>query len=393
MDWVDKPLSSMCDNLDSQRVPITKSNRVEGNTPYYGASGIVDYVEGYIFDENLLLVSEDGANLLARTYPIAFSVTGKTWVNNHAHVLKFNNSTTQRFVEYYLNAIPLNNFVTGMAQPKLNQRTLNSIPIPAIDLEEQKRIVAILDQAFADIDKARATAERNLKNARELFDSYLQQVYSYKNCNQSPLGEVVDVLTDYHANGSYKILKEHVELKETEDYAWMVRSTDFEKKFQNDKRYISESAYKYLKKTPLFGGEIIMSKIGNAGKVYFMPEVNRPCSLAMNLFLIRLNPKKANNEYIFRYLNSRSGKAQIAPLLNGAATQTITKDSVRSLKVYLPDLARQAKVVQELNELSKRVSSLEEIYTTKISLIEELKKSILQKAFTGELAKSKGIAA
>src|SRR5690606_334886 len=103
--WEEKKLGDICKNLDSRRKPITKGKRTPGEIPYYGASGIVDFVEGYLFDEDLLLVSEDGANLLARTYPIAFSISGKTWVNNHAHVLKFDNSINQQFVEIYLNSI------------------------------------------------------------------------------------------------------------------------------------------------------------------------------------------------------------------------------------------------------------------------------------------------
>ncbi len=139
--WVNKTLNQISENLDSKRIPITKNVRNSGEYPYYGASGIVDYVSEYIFDDNLLLVSEDGANLLARTYPIAFSVKGKVWVNNHAHVLKFEKIENQRFVEYYLNSIKLDPFVSGMAQPKLNQAMLNKIIIPYPNYSIQNQIV------------------------------------------------------------------------------------------------------------------------------------------------------------------------------------------------------------------------------------------------------------
>jgi type I restriction enzyme S subunit len=128
--WDVTTLDRLATNLDSRRVPITKNARSAGPYPYYGASGIVDYVADYIFDEESLLVSEDGANLLMRSSPIAFSATGKYWVNNHAHVLSFREKATQRFVEFYLESIPIDDFVTGAAQPKLNQKALNSIPIP-----------------------------------------------------------------------------------------------------------------------------------------------------------------------------------------------------------------------------------------------------------------------
>jgi type I restriction enzyme S subunit len=143
-DWEETHLGKVAENLDSQRVPITSSDRKAGNIPYYGASGVVDYVEGFIFEEELLCVSEDGANLVARTYPIAFPISGKTWVNNHAHVLRFDNPYTQKFIELYLNSIKLDDFITGMAQPKLNRAMLDRIPIPFPDNSEQQRIASCL---------------------------------------------------------------------------------------------------------------------------------------------------------------------------------------------------------------------------------------------------------
>ena len=176
--WQTKTINQISVNLDNKRVPITKADRTRGKYPYYGASGIVDYVADYIFDGDTLLISEDGANLLARSTPIAFPASGKYWVNNHAHILKFEDITTQRFVELYLESIPLDDYITGAAQPKLNQQALNSIPIPYPPLPEQQRIVGILDQAFAGIATAKANAEKNLQNARTLFESHLQSVFT-----------------------------------------------------------------------------------------------------------------------------------------------------------------------------------------------------------------------
>ena len=136
-------ISENCDNL---REPVTSGKREAGQVPYYGASGVVDYVSGYIFDGDYLLVSEDGANLLARTTPIAFSVRGKSWVNNHAHVLRFASYEMQKYVEYYLNSVDLSQFISGGAQPKLNQKNLNKIPILLPSSEKVTRIVRILEQ-------------------------------------------------------------------------------------------------------------------------------------------------------------------------------------------------------------------------------------------------------
>jgi len=174
-EWVDTTLGEACENLDSKRVPITKSKRHAGKYPYYGASGIVDYVNDYIFDEDLLLVSEDGANLLARTYPIAFSISGKVWVNNHAHVLRFPDIASQRFVEFYLNSIKLDPYVSGMAQPKLNQKLLNSIPFPLPPLLQRQEIVANLDSLKAESKNLESIFQRKLTKLEELKKSLLHQ--------------------------------------------------------------------------------------------------------------------------------------------------------------------------------------------------------------------------
>ena len=170
-----KTLPQVSTNCDRERKPITSSKRVSGIYPYYGASGIVDYVDGYIFDGDYLLISEDGANLLARTTPIAFSIKGKNWVNNHAHVLLFKERVTQKFVEIYLNMINLEPWINGAAQPKLNQDNLNRIEIPFPSLDEQSRIISILDTFEASI----ANLEAQLKLREKQYEYYRNQLLTF----------------------------------------------------------------------------------------------------------------------------------------------------------------------------------------------------------------------
>ena len=171
-----KMLPQISQNLDKYRKPLTSSKRIKGEYPYYGASGIVDYVEGYLFDGCFLLISEDGANLLARTSPIAFEADGKIWVNNHAHVLSFESRITQRLVEIYLNKIDLSPWINGAAQPKLNQENLNKIEIPIPSLEEQARIVNILDQFEASI----ANLEAQLQEREKQYEHYRNQLLTFE---------------------------------------------------------------------------------------------------------------------------------------------------------------------------------------------------------------------
>ena len=144
VEW--KKIGELAENLDSKRKPITSGLRESGSIPYYGASGIVDYVKDYIFDGDYLLVSEDGANLLARNTPIAFSIGGKSWVNNHAHILRFDTYAERRYIEYYLNSIDLTPYISGAAQPKLNKRNLEGILVPNPKIEQKEKIVQLLDK-------------------------------------------------------------------------------------------------------------------------------------------------------------------------------------------------------------------------------------------------------
>ena len=196
-------------NFDHQRIPVSKNKRreMQGNIPYYGASGVIDHVNRSIFDGDYLLIGEDGANLLARTTPIAFIAKGKFWINNHAHILKTLGNIPLEFLTSYINSINLAPWVTGTAQPKLNQSNLNKIPIPIPSLSEQKRIVSKIESIFAKIDVVHEIVQSELKKLDRLRQSVLKQAFEGKLVPQDP--------NDEHANILLKrIKKERIEQKE-----------------------------------------------------------------------------------------------------------------------------------------------------------------------------------
>lgn len=272
-------------------------------------------------------------------------------------------------------------------QDGVRKERLYNYEVPIPPLEEQKQIVAILDEAFEAIDQAQANIEKNIDNAKELFQSKLNFVFEniLQTSGNSTLGSLLEVLTDYHANGSYKVLKENVELKDDEDYAWMIRSTDFENNFNGKYKYIDEHAYNFLRKSKVYGGDFLISKIGNAGKVYVMPEIDRPCSLAMNLFLLRLKENEMCSDYLYYYFQSSKGEKQILSKLNGATTKTITKASVRELLIPIQTFEEQDKTVETFNNLKIEINQVVENFESKLEKLEDLKKSLLEKAFAGEL--------
>lgn len=177
-----KFLGDVSINKDSLRKPITSDKRVAGDYPYYGASGIVDYINEYIFDGDYLLVSEDGANLLSRNTPIAFSISGKNWVNNHAHVLEFNTEAERKFIEYYLNSINLEPYISGSAQPKLNQKNLNIIRVPAPPLEVQQEIVRLLDEFTTKTTELQDELNKEYEARKKQYE-YYKEVLLYNNEN------------------------------------------------------------------------------------------------------------------------------------------------------------------------------------------------------------------
>ena len=203
--WKSERLGALCDVLDSRRKPITKRHRVAGPYPYFGATGVLDHVAGYLFDEPLVLVGEDGAKW-GSGESTAFPVQGKVWVNNHAHVLRpRRDSILDAWLIYHLNHLDLSLFVTGLTVPKLNQGNLVQIPVPVPPLADQQRIVGILDEAFEGISTAKANADQNLRNARALFDSYLQAVFTQRGPAwvETPFSELCDIRHGYAFRGEF----------------------------------------------------------------------------------------------------------------------------------------------------------------------------------------------
>ena len=176
--WATNSLGEVCDILDRLRRPITKRDRIPGPYPYYGATGVLDHVADYIFDEPLVLIGEDGAKWGPGENSV-FAIDGKAWVNNHAHVIRPHRSKLlDDWLIYFLNASDLMPFVSGMTVPKLNQGRLREIPIPLPPLEEQRRIVAVLDEAFEGLDRACAHAKTNLEDLHDLRQSLLQRAFA-----------------------------------------------------------------------------------------------------------------------------------------------------------------------------------------------------------------------
>ena len=174
-EWEVKRLGEVCTFLDSQRIPIKDADRgkMQGKYPYYGASGIIDYVNDYIFDDDLILLGEDGANIIMRSTPLAFLVNGKVWINNHAHVLKTKSGFSRYYVCNYLESLSYDKYNTGTAQPKLNREVCEKIPVLLPPEEEQNRISELLTTWDTAIEKQSELIEKLKLRKRALMQQLL----------------------------------------------------------------------------------------------------------------------------------------------------------------------------------------------------------------------------
>lgn len=174
------PFKKLVVNQDGKRIPIKAGERqnTHGTYPYYGATGIIDYVDDFIFEGERLLISEDGANLVARKYPIAFIANGKYWVNNHAHVVDaLPELTSNLYLKKFFAWVDLSSYITGSAQPKLSQGKLNTIPVPVPALATQAKIVAELDKTYQLTENLKKNINEKLDMLISLKSSILDSAF------------------------------------------------------------------------------------------------------------------------------------------------------------------------------------------------------------------------
>lgn len=320
-----KTLDELAENCDNARKPISSGNRISGMYPYYGASGIVDYVDGYIFDGEYLLVSEDGANLLARSTPIAFSIFGRNWVNNHAHVLKFENSITRKFVEYYINAIDLTPYITGAAQPKLNKKNLNTIPIPVPPMDVQHEIVRVLDN-FTELIELLTT---ELKKRNEQYMAISNTIFERIKQNEN-----MYVLSDVCV-----IEKGKTPIQKAVPGEYPLVVTTSERKTNNIYQFDAEALCIPLVSSRGHG-------VACLNHVYYQDG-----KFALGNILCAVIPKDVtiiSAKYLYYYFE-HTKDFTLVPLMKGGANVALHISDIEKIKIPIPSLDDQKNIVKQLD--------------------------------------------
>lgn len=382
--WKINKLEKICEILDNKRVPISQKDRISGIYPYYGASGIVDYIDKYIFDEELVLIGEDGAKWDAFENS-AFIASGKYWVNNHAHILKPNNEILiNKFLVYFLNYSNLEKYITGATVKKLNQQKLKQIEIPLPPLKEQERIVGILDESFAKIDESIKILEQNLLNLDELMQSALQKAFNPLKDNAKenyklPQGWEWKSLGDISNYGKTSQVKPS-QLKGND---WILELEDIEKEsgvllqkvlFQD--RQSKSNKIKFNK------GDILFGTLRPYLKKVIIANDNGACSSEIMPFS---TGNSIANHFIYYYLFANFLHDRISSLTYGARMPRLGTKDGKSLQIPLPPLKEQEQIAKHLDFVFEKAKALKELYTKELKDYEELKQSLLDKAFKGEL--------
>jgi type I restriction enzyme, S subunit len=201
--WAEASFGTITVNHDGTRVPVKASDRAarRGGYRYFGAQGVIDYIDDYLFDGIYLLIAEDGANLVSRTQPIAEIATGQFWVNNHAHVVESVNGISLKFLKHFMNGNSLHGAIRGTAQPKLTQADLNRLCVPVPPTAEQNRITAAIEEQFSRLDAGVAMLERVRQNIKRMRAAIFESAVTEWIGEGFPQIRLGDVLREPLRNG------------------------------------------------------------------------------------------------------------------------------------------------------------------------------------------------
>ena len=377
--WEYKKLGEVCEILDSRRKPITKNKRESGTIPYYGATGILDYVKDYIFDEKLVLLGEDGAKWGAGENS-AYIVEGKTWVNNHAHALRPKRDLLKdELLVYYLNFSNLLPYITGVTVPKLNQEKMRSIEIPIGPITEQQSIVDYLDSAFAKIDAMKANAEKALGEAKALFQASLKETLEPKEgWEEKKLGDIVSFFSGYafeskrYTNNNDDILLICGDNIVHCDFRWETM------------KHWPKEEYDDLKRFSLEKNDIVLAMdrpwVKSGLKIAKITPKELPSLLIQRTACIRA-PKDISSDFVFYALQTEKFIKHLVSQQNGVGVPHISGKQILSYKISIPKYVEQQSIVATLDSLKSKVDRLKANYDKISQECDALKQAILRQVF------------
>lgn len=404
--WEVKKLAWVTECLDGRRVPLNSEarGRMRGEYPYWGANSIVDYVDRWLFDEDLVLLGEDGAPFFDRTKPVAFRVSGKIWVNNHAHVLRPKSCVSATFLTQALNSVDYRIFIDGTTRDKLTQGDMNAIPIPLPTAGDQHAITTFLDRETTRIDTLVAKKERLIELLQEKRAALITRVVTKGLDPSVPMKDsAVEWLGEIPA---------HWEVERIKWLAQMESGHTPDKKLDaywigGDVPWISLADTKQLREVDYIASTAVMTTteglahssahILPAGTVVFSRDATigvcaiTQAEMAVSQHFIgwvcgaRIRP-----EYLLFVL--RSMTEELERLTMGATVRTIGMPDVRSLATPIPPVPEQEEIVSHVRKHRERIDSLIAKVRDAINQLKELRTALISAAVTGKIDVREGVA-
>ena len=373
-------------NRDGERVPIASTIRSKQSNKiydYYGAAGAIDKVDNYIFDERLLLIGEDGANLLSRTKNNAFFADGKYWVNNHAHVLDSSDKFLLEFVALYINTIPLDDYITGSAQPKLSQDNLNNIHLPIPPIEEQRRILTMIESLMSIICEIRESKQQLSQSIALTKSKILDLAMQGKLVPQDPADEPAAEMLR-RVNPKAKIITDNPHSwnipntwtwcqlgdifqhntgkalnssnRDGIEYEYITTSNVYWNRFELDDLKKMPFKKNELEKCTVRHGDLLVCEGGDVGRAAIW---NLDRNIMIQNHLHRLRPI-ANEIHIPLYYHVfRHYKDKDLIGGKGIALQGFSSKSLHQLAIPLPPYNEQKRIVAKIEELYSVLDQIE----------------------------------
>ncbi len=359
-------LEDICEILDSKRVPITASERTKGIYPYYGANGVQDYVADYIFDDELVLLAEDGGNFGSKDRPIAYRVSGKCWINNHAHVLKPKECIDVDYLCYSLMFYDVSGIVNGATRQKLTQADMRKMEIPLVDLQEQKEIVRKLNLIFLLIQEHK----QQLSKLDELVKARFVEMFGDISVNSKqwqtvPLDKICDGIGDglhgtpeYTENGEFPFINGN----NLWDGTIVITSST---KMVNQKVY--EENY-----IAIGSNAILISINGTLGKLAFYN--GEKIMLGKSACYCNLK-SEVNKVFVYWLMKSDAFMKYLEDNSTKSTIKNVGLKAMRNYPIIMPPIDLQnefATFVEQTDKLKSEVKqSLEELETLKKALMQE----------------------
>jgi type I restriction enzyme, S subunit len=389
--WV--KLSEAVKVLDNLRKPINSSERQKRIAnksemdlfPYYGATGQVGWIDDFLTDGEYILVGEDGAPFLDLFKQKAYKIRGKTWVNNHAHILQGKDGITLNdFALHYLNSINYRQYVNGTTRLKLTKSSLIEIPFPLPAINEQHAIVSKIEELLSELDKGK----QQLETAQQQLKIYRQAVLKWafegkltggnENWTTVRLGDLANAIDPQPSHRTPPKVEGGIPFVSIKDFDSELDKIDFSKARLVSSNVLKEHKARYQ----LQKGDFVIGKIGTIGKPV---RVVLPQDYTLSANIVLIQPRKINSTFLYYFFQSSIIEKEFLAGTRATTQAAFGIQKVREMKIQLPSDSEQNKIIQEIESRLSVCDKVEETITTSLAQAETLRQSILKKAFEGKL--------